>query len=123
MRKLISDFVKLFFFLGFVAGGVAVGLLLYKKKSIPETTFRKAIKQKTFPKVKVLPSSESDKMNSRQQEIFSIIIRKKEVDMQEILSQVKGVTERTLRRDLLKLSELKLVRKSGSTKQAKYILV
>jgi DeoR/GlpR family transcriptional regulator of sugar metabolism len=42
--------------------------------------------------------------------------------MRDILSRVKGVTERTLRRDLLKLQEQGLITKKGSTKSAQYLL-
>jgi DeoR/GlpR family transcriptional regulator of sugar metabolism len=42
--------------------------------------------------------------------------------MRDILIRVKGVTERTLRRDLLKLQEEGLIIKKGNTKSAQYVL-
>ena len=58
----------------------------------------------------------------RTEEVYRLIKEFKEVDMPILLSRIKGVTERTLRRDLAKLQTMKLIKKSGSTKSAKYVL-
>jgi len=62
-------------------------------------------------------------LNSRQQKILDIIKNKGgAAEMSDLLSRITGVTERTLRRDLLVLSSKKLVSKKGTTKSAKYYL-
>lgn len=58
----------------------------------------------------------------RTEEIYKLIKELKQVDMSILLSKFKGITERTIRRDLAKLQTMKLIRKSGSTKSAKYTL-
>ena len=58
----------------------------------------------------------------RTEEVYKLIKQLKEVDMSMLLSKFKGITERTLRRDLAKLQTMKLVKKTGSTKSAKYTL-
>jgi len=62
-------------------------------------------------------------LNSRQKEIFEILKTKRTVEMKYLLSMIKNITERTLRRDLLRLQELKLISKEGNTKSVKYHLI
>jgi len=61
-------------------------------------------------------------LSSRQKRVYEIIRQSKKVEMRHLLTQITGVTERTLRRDLLKLQELGLVLKKGSTKSVTYLL-
>ena len=58
----------------------------------------------------------------RTEEVYKLIKELKQVDMTILLSKFKGITERTLRRDLAKLQTMKLIKKTGSTKSAKYLL-
>lgn len=59
-------------------------------------------------------------LNSRQQEILEIIKTLGEVDMSKLSSLFEKVTDRTLRRDLAKLVESKIIEKIGDTKGALY---
>ncbi|KXK26753.1 MAG: DeoR-like helix-turn-helix domain protein [candidate division WS6 bacterium OLB20] len=61
-------------------------------------------------------------LNSRQREIYKHINDKGEIEMNDLAKQIKGVTRRTLRRDLSKLVDEGLVIKQGKTKSAKYVL-
>lgn len=61
-------------------------------------------------------------LNSRQREIYKQISDKGELEMNDLARQIKGVTRRTLRRDLSKLVDEGLVIKQGKTKSAKYLL-
>jgi len=58
--------------------------------------------------------------SKRTEEVYRLIREMKTVDMTYLLSKIKGVTERTLRRDLAKLQTMRLIKKSGNTKSAKY---
>lgn len=62
-------------------------------------------------------------LNSRQREIFEIIKTLGSVDMSKLSSLFEEVTDRTLRRDLTKLVENKLIEKIGDTKGTVYKLI
>lgn len=62
-------------------------------------------------------------LNSRQLEIFEIIKTLGEVDMSKLVSLFERVTDRTLRRDMAKLVENKIIEKIGDTKGAVYKLI
>ena len=66
--------------------------------------------------------NQTKEITIRQNRVYNIIKQSKKVEMRHLLSQISGVTERTLRRDLLKLQELGLVLKKGSTKSVTYLL-
>jgi hypothetical protein len=89
-----------------------------KPESKPET------KSELKPEVKSekFESKDLKGLSPRQNVIFAIIRGKKQVEMKDLLMRVSGVTERTLRRDLLKLQELKLISKKGTTKSVTYVL-
>jgi hypothetical protein len=59
-------------------------------------------------------------LSPRQKQVYEIISAYKTVEMKDLLAQIKGVTERTLRRDLLKLQQEGLVAKKGTTKAVSY---
>jgi len=59
-------------------------------------------------------------LTPRQQQVYEIISEYGTVEMKDLLMQIKGVTERTLRRDLLKLQLEGLVTKKGTTKAVSY---
>lgn len=61
-------------------------------------------------------------LNQRQRQIYKYLADNQEADMTSLAKKVKGVTSRTLRRDLGKLVEIGLVSKEGKTKSAKYRL-
>lgn len=61
-------------------------------------------------------------LSPRQQVVYAIIRGKKSLEMKDLLPKIPGVTERTLRRDLLKLQEAGLITKQGTTKASSYVL-
>jgi len=68
-------------------------------------------------------TGDTSELSLRQKEMLNILQLKKTVDMKVLLARITGVTERTLRRDLLKLQELGFVKKEGNTKSVKYHLL
>lgn len=99
-------------------------LLMRKLKSGQQGRFTEIAETETKPRVvkaqkKALPAVE---LTPRQDIVFRIIKSKKSIEMRELLPRIPGVTERTLRRDLLKLQEAGLILKQGSTKSSSYVL-
>lgn len=74
--------------------------------------------------IKQLPITDKDNLdlNERQRRVLSLFNRKKEIIMTDVAVSVRGVTKRTLRRDLTKLVDMGLIRQKGLTKDAKYTL-
>jgi predicted HTH transcriptional regulator len=60
-------------------------------------------------------------LNVRQQKVLDLLKEKKNITVEDILSNIKGVSERTLRRDMNKLESLGVSKKQGTTKGSKYI--
>lgn len=60
-------------------------------------------------------------LNSRQEKILDILCERGEVTVEELLGEIGGVTERTLRRDMRKLEEMGWSKKEGNTKGSIYI--
>lgn len=77
-------------------------------------------KPKVVAKQKITKVPNNNGNQNRLDEVFTVIKKYKEIDMNKLLSEIKGVTERTLRRDLQKLQNMKLILKEGTTKSAKY---
>lgn len=59
-------------------------------------------------------------LTERQEALLRFIQKYEQATMAAFKDEVKGVTERTLRRDLAKLEAAKLITKHGSTKSAYY---
>lgn len=92
-----------------------------------KVTPRKVVEEKEIVvKTKLKPKpikvdSKNGLLSSRQKKILSLFEKTSEpVDMDGISAGVKGVHVRTLRRDLTKLSNLRLIKKVGSTKGTSY---
>jgi predicted HTH transcriptional regulator len=121
MRKVFKPIFKIvIFFINIALGiGATVYLVLkFKARRKTKTAQLKLIEDKEDnPKL-----TDVIAQNKRTEEVYKLIKELKEVDMTVLLAKVKGVTERTLRRDLAKLQTMKLIKKSGSTKSAKYSL-
>lgn len=66
---------------------------------------------------------EQEDLNRRQRKILEILSSEGEVTIGDIMKKIKGITERTLRRDMKKLEQLDLSRKEGTTKGSKYIYI
>lgn len=83
---------------------------------------KKIVSTPEFQEVKIKSKVQLD-LSERQREVYRLIESSKKVEMKDLLMRVKGVTERTLRRDLLKLQELGLIKKKGNTKSSSYELI
>jgi predicted HTH transcriptional regulator len=117
MKRLFKLLFRLLSFgLGLIAA-VFVGYQMYRE-------YRKREQLKATPEFKEVKRQRRVALDltPRQKEVYRLIETSKKVEMRDILSRVKGVTERTLRRDLLKLQEQGLITKKGSTKSAQYLL-
>jgi len=77
------------------------------------------LKKKTFEPLEI--QEEVEPLNERQEKILKTLSSKGEVTVEELMVKVKGVSERTLRRDMKRLEELGFSEKQGSTKGSKYI--
>ena len=75
------------------------------------------------PIAKGKSSTSKGVLTPRQKEVLSLLQKNKTVSMKDILKKITGVTERTLRRDLLKLQENGLAKKIGNTKSVSYSLL
>ena len=62
-------------------------------------------------------------LSFREQKILNILKGSKIIEMKDLQRAIKGVTERTLRRDLLQLQKVGLIKKIGNTKSVKYQLL
>ncbi len=95
-----------------------------EKPNVRKIEKKKEVKEK--PKVKkVLKKKEvkENNLNDRQNDILSMLKKEKEVKIENIMGEIVGVSERTLRRDMNKLEELGYSKKVGTTKACKYIFV
>lgn len=118
MSKIVKSLFRLISFIGVV---VAAFLLVrnWKEQSAeievakPSPKRLKAVKPATKKEIV---------LTDRQQVIYQIIKGRKTIDMKSLLTKVSGVTERTLRRDLLKLQQAGLITKQGTTKASSYVL-
>jgi predicted HTH transcriptional regulator len=75
---------------------------------------------KAFSNIKERISGSLNELTRRQKKIVELFKKHDQLEMKDLLEQIDGVTERTLRRDLLKLSDLGLINKEGTTKGVKY---
>jgi len=75
---------------------------------------------------KELPIKKSQpdlRLSARQREVLAIIEKENIVEMKALQKRIKGVTERTLRRDLTQLQTIGAIKKIGNTKSVKYQLI
>jgi predicted DNA-binding transcriptional regulator YafY len=90
-------------------------------------TEKRFLKHPEFPKEEKKEIIGEDRGTSiltfRQQKIMNILNSSKILEMKDLQNAIKGVTERTLRRDLLQLQSIGLIKKIGNTKSVKYQLL
>ena len=125
MKKLFFNLVRLTFLIASVIFGYSIIKILKEKKLEPkirlliEKPSQKNIKKVSRP----IEEEKTSILTFRQQKILNILKSIQIVDMKTLLVSVKGVTERTLRRDLLELQKVGLIKKIGNTKSVKYQLL
>jgi hypothetical protein len=97
-----------------------VRVAVVKKPVVKEQV---VVKQPVAVSQKTAVPAQPAGLNPRQNRILKVLQVKKTVEMKDLLDAISGVTERTLRRDLLRMNELNLVKKEGTTKSVKYHLL
>jgi predicted HTH transcriptional regulator len=78
------------------------------------------LKRKPCKKISV-KNEEMPDLNSRQKKVLEELSLKGEITVEELMESIQGVSERTFRRDMLKLEKLGFSKKQGNTKGSKYI--
>ncbi len=66
-------------------------------------------------------SEDNYDLNERQKKVLELLSLRGEITVDEIMKKIKGVSERTLRRDMNKLGDMGFCIKEGNTKGSKYI--
>lgn len=111
--------------LPFLVGAlVVVGAVyfLYKSKnsdSLVEVSKGVPLKRREERKIKRIRDNGVE-LSSRLAEVYKYVSSMDGVSTSDLLKKFKGVTDRTLRRDMNKLIDMELITKSGSTKSSKY---
>jgi hypothetical protein len=100
------------------------GNILEEKKSTNKNG-NLQINKKTLvqDEIKSVNNKKTPNLTLRQQKILNVLKGVKIIEMKDLLIAIKGVTERTLRRDLLQLQNENLIKKIGNTKSVKYQLL
>lgn len=60
-------------------------------------------------------------LNERQGKVLKLLKERKEITVEELMQEIKNVSERTFRRDMRKLEKRGSLKKEGNTKGSKYI--
>jgi len=125
MKKLFFNLIRLIFLIFSVIIGFSIVKVL-KKKKLGQIS-RLLVEKPTRKIVKKVPrfieAEKASILTFRQQKILNIMKSVQIVDMKSLQVSIKGVTERTLRRDLLELQKVGLIKKIGNTKSVKYQLL
>jgi len=138
MKSLFRLIAVVFFFL-FLGWVYVVYLYLHDEnkatlKNIKvdlDKSARKIVKEVNIQKSELVKVAEnygeefSDVLLNRQDEIKRFVrdMRQEVFELRDIAERFKYVSERTLRRDLQKMEKLGVLKKSGSTKDAKYSII
>lgn len=128
----MKTLIKLFFFLVFVLSGMWIVMVWKQREGVgPKpsklkeqgNTDKKSKEQVVIAKVNQGQVATGAATTERQGTILEIMRRTGPVDSKLLVKELGGINERTLRRDLVRLQELGLVTKAGSTKSATYSAV
>jgi predicted HTH transcriptional regulator len=106
----------------FYGAAAGVGILLAVRAARKKGSLFKKGGEKLIRKTKHTFKSVTDGLNARQRKILSLFDREEEITNEMVQSVIKGVTERTIRRDLNHLEEKGYIRKKGKTKGSYYVL-
>ncbi len=124
-EKSNSSFSPFYFFFGLlgVVGILFTYFFVSKNKDSVfslESGLKKEGKEKKV--VRNVRKEKNENLNDRQKKILDVLKKDKEVTVDLLLKKISGVSERTFRRDMNKFESLGYIKKTGSTKSAKYIL-
>lgn len=128
MKSLLRFLIKLITFVFGLLAAIFFGYKIFKKgrDNIEEGVKNNvSIKEKNSEELKEVKKVKNIELNlnDRQKQVYKLIKQKKKIEMTDLLLNIKGVTERTFRRDLLKLQQNNLIVKKGTTKSASYLLI
>jgi DNA-binding transcriptional ArsR family regulator len=117
MKKLLRFLFRVLSFIFGLIAAVFLGYRMFKE-------YKRREKLRASPEYLDVKKQSQVALNLtvRQKDIYKLIETSKKVEMRDLLVHIKGVTERTLRRDLLALQEQGLIEKGGNTKSAHYLL-
>lgn len=107
----------------FYAGVAGVGMLLAAKAASTRGGDIKRGGKKILKKAQKKIRASVDKLNKRQKKILDLFNREDKITNEMISSVIKGVTKRTLRRDLDQLEARGYIKQVGKTKGSYYVLV
>lgn len=106
----------------FYGAAAGVGLLLAATAARKSGKDIKRGGEKIVGKAKRTFKARADKLNDRQKKIISLFDREEMITNEMVQSVVKGVTQRTIRRDLNFLEEKGYIKQVGKTKGSYYVL-
>lgn len=106
----------------FLATAVTVGAVIGAKAIKNKGELIKDKGKKVLKKVKKKMKDEYRNLNNRQQKILDVLEKKFEITSNEVNDFIKGVTRRTLRRDLTDLENKGYIKQKGKTRGSYYVL-
>jgi hypothetical protein len=109
-------------FVAFVCGGFFFVRSWRQNRSAAKLLPVASVKHELTVKQKPVIKEPQIELTPRQEVVYEIIRGKKMIEMKDLLPRIPSVTERTLRRDLLKLQDAGLISKRGTTKASTYVL-
>jgi len=125
MKKLFFGLIRLIFLIASVILGYSIVKNLKERNLEPKTKLlvKKSALKDPKKVSRVIEEEKPSILTFRQQKILNVMKSVQIVDMKFLQVSIKGVTERTLRRDLLELQKVGLIKKIGNTKSVKYQLL
>jgi predicted HTH transcriptional regulator len=115
-----SSFAKKSLKVAFYGAAAVVGVLLAISTAKRKGSMIKKSGDKLLKKTKHRIKAVSDRLDKRQTRILSLFDKEERITNEMIQSVIKGVTERTIRRDLNFLEEKGYIKKVGKTKGSYY---
>ncbi len=92
-----------------------------ERRKVQTVARREIPAQRSGAKSVTAPVTKPAGINDRQAEVLNIVGSYKEgVEMGKVAGQIKSVSDRTLRRDMAKLEEMRLVKRAGTTRDSLY---
>lgn len=116
MKKIFKGIIRLFMMVAVVLAAFFLTKNWKNRSKVTSET------EKIVKKEKAVAVKHDIELSPRQKIVYAIIKGKKSLEMKDLLMRIPSVTERTLRRDLLKLQEAGLITKQGTTKASSYVL-
>lgn len=123
LERVVKIVVGLMIGIALIAVVISEFMKKEKKGSIGKVLQKaeKLVTKNAKPAIKSL-KSKTKSLTERQDRIVSILKARKKLTADDLAAKIKDVNVRSIRRDLAKLSDLKIIEKKGSTKGTFYKL-